>query len=1029
MTVSGGEHTALHAAQLPAVIVGETRDDAAVRRTRASLARQTVLVAPMRGESLALAASAEYVVFVCAGVELDATACERAVWHLATHPELACVTGAIAGQGAAAGLENVARFFVVRQQPESADGIKRTWPKVATAIDAAVALWRTGGNRVGWLLEPVDVSSASASAGRAIPPSARDSWLSAGMTDAELRFVQPTLSPFPVQRLAPVTVPALTVRPATCSGMRILALFQGFPMGGYTAFNADVLPRIAALGHRITTCTTEWWRSDWRLDRVRAASPDVHHACSVVPMPAVPAYIDWLIASRRIDVVLLSHTFLGLNLLAWLRARHPSVAFVDYVHTDWFEAWMYGSYATMAVQWESQLDAQLATSHALVEQLSAGGCEPASLRAAHIGIDADTWRHDGPRQPDVRESIGATQNTLVLIFSGRVSPEKRPLLAVDVAAQLHHEGHDVMLLFAGQGPLLQATRDHAAARGLGERCKFFGEVDEVTLRYLYAASDVFIAPSEIEGIARSLYEAMAMGCVPVVSDVGGQRELVVAGTGQLVAPDGVTAAPYVDGVRPYLDATARSKASVAARAHIVAHFSSRATVTAICDTLAFARERRRSRQSVLPPAIAEALAVQSIEIMRRHVLQRAPQHAAAAVSAEPPRARQLPPPTAPQALEQHAEHARTSPAASRPTILVIADVPNWIFERHARALQTLLSDEFDITIQYHTEAFDENAWDLIYVMEYGLVPSAHITMPWKYVTALRSHVSWTGVAVPELARYLRAHFQRTHVVSKRLRRELAPALLDVAYVTHGIDASRFRYVPRQSALDRPLRVGWAGNRQTAVKGFADFIEPIGQLAGVELVFCGYADRNRSLDEMPAWYADVDVYVCASLSEGSNNSLLEAAASGCAIITTDNGTVPEYLTDGESALVVPRVRDAFSAAVVRLRDDPTLRVRLGEAASAAVLPAWTWEVKREDHRAFFRAALAARDDARRAMVNATPGGRRWMTRQTDALQQAVRNGTLPEALSLLSTLLEVDPTNAGFLEIRTLLTAGRGRNAA
>lgn len=364
----------------------------------------------------------------------------------------------------------------------------------------------------------------------------------------------------------------------------------------------------------------------------------------------------------------------------------------------------------------------------------------------------------------------------------------------------------------------------------------------------------------------------------------------------------------------------------------------------------------------------------------------------------------------------------TAPAdqARRPRVLVIADVPNWIFERHARTLQGLLADEFEITVQYHTDSFDETVWDLIYVMEFGLVPFDRITMPWKYVTAVRSHVSWAAIAAPDLARILRTNFQQSHVVSQRLHREIAPWLPGVACISHGIDGERFRFVPRPADASRPLRVGWAGNRKTAVKGFAEFIEPIGSLDGVELVFCGYADRNLTLDEMPAWYAGIDVYLCASLSEGSNNALLEAAASGCAIVTTDNGTVPEYLAHDESALIVPREREAFVLAVTRLRDDAALRQRIGVAASAAVLPAWTWSVRQLSYREFLRNALRQQGAARREMATRTPGGQRWMAGVATRLQAAVRAGRIDEAQHLVAELLDVDPGNAGYREIVALL---------
>jgi asparagine synthase (glutamine-hydrolysing) len=361
-------------------------------------------------------------------------------------------------------------------------------------------------------------------------------------------------------------------------------------------------------------------------------------------------------------------------------------------------------------------------------------------------------------------------------------------------------------------------------------------------------------------------------------------------------------------------------------------------------------------------------------------------------------------------------------ADTRPRILAIADVPNWIFERHARYLQHLLADEFNITVQYHTERYDEEPWDLIYALEYGLVPTDRITAPWKYVTALRSHVSWGNVSVQQLSQYLHAYFQRTHVVSRRLQRELLATLPDVAYVTHGIDTDIFQPIARKVENGKPLRVGWAGNRQTAVKGFDEFVRPLGEIPGVELVFCGYADRNLGLEEMAAWYGGIDVYVCASLSEGSNNSLLEAAATACAIVTTDNGTVPEYLHNGVEAFVVPRAAEAFAHAIVALRDNPDLRLRMGQAAAAAVHPAWSWTTKAEEYRIFFREALAARADSRRRMATTTPAGQRWMTKTIEEVQRAMQSGHTPDAIAALDELLDADAGNIGFQQVRAELVA-------
>jgi glycosyltransferase involved in cell wall biosynthesis len=620
-TVSGASVTSA----LPVLLLSPAGRNADAPRTLAALARQSVHTVVLRAGESTDDVRGEFIALVLCGALPDVTACERAVWFLTTHPELTHVTGACGDQEGAehATLRSLAQFVLVRTAALRTAIAADATLQLNDPLAVALALHRAAVRGAGWLSEPVIRRSTDAQTlAQALTSCAARQFLT---LDATLLLDRQAdaVPAHPLQRLEQVATPAVTVRQQPATGLRVLVLLQGFPMGGYTAFNADLLPRLTAAGHAITVCTTEIWRTDWRLDRVRAATPDIHHAHATVPAASVPAYIDWLVTSREVDAVLLSHSFLGLHLLPWLRARHPSVAFVDYVHTDWFEAGMYGSYAEMAVQWEGQLDAQLATSHALVSHLVSRGCAADAVCAAHIGIDTAHWQHTGPRLAVVRDSLGATRDTLLLLFSGRLSAEKRPHLAVDVLARLRGEGRDAMLVVAGGGPLLAATHARAAAAGVADRVKFLGELDEQTLQHVYAASDILLAPSEIEGISRSLYEAMAMGCVPVVSDVGGQRELVLAGTGSLVPAARDDATPYVDAVRPWFDAGARARAQAAARTHLVSQFDSACTVRTVEAALRLAMARRPGRQTRLPEAIAAQLAVSSLEITRRHVVRAA----------------------------------------------------------------------------------------------------------------------------------------------------------------------------------------------------------------------------------------------------------------------------------------------------------------------------------------------------------------------------------------------------------------------
>lgn len=387
-----------------------------------------------------------------------------------------------------------------------------------------------------------------------------------------------------------------------------------------------------------------------------------------------------------------------------------------------------------------------------------------------------------------------------------------------------------------------------------------------------------------------------------------------------------------------------------------------------------------------------------------------------------------PPKSARQIANERSQRAPAPlivPATDRPRVLMLADEPQWIFERHALTLQHHLADQFDIRIQYRSDAVDESAFDLIYALEYDLVRPQDIQAPWKWVTAVRSHISWEHIPVPVFTEYLDACFQRTHAVSRKLTSLLAPTLPGIEYVTHGIDGARF--TPRvRTGTAGVLRVGWAGNRRSPAKGFEEFVAPLASVPGVELVHCGFVDRNRSLDEMPDFYASLDAYICSSSSEGNNNSLLEAAAMATPIITTRTGTVSEYLRDKVSALIVPRQADAFRTAVERLRDDVTLRQSLGEAAAASVHPKWTWAVRAEDYRRLFVAALADREPARERM-EAKRAARRnaglplWpalpprppaidLVKEMNRVQEAVAAGDVVTAVACLKSLVLHDAGN-------------------
>lgn len=107
---------------------------------------------------------------------------------------------------------------------------------------------------------------------------------------------------------------------------------------------------------------------------------------------------------------------------------------------------------------------------------------------------------------------------------------------VEAFARLGPQHASWVLEVAADGPGRKALEARAAALGLGSRVEFSGLLAPPRLARAYRRSALFVSVPESDGTAVSLLEAMAAGCLPVLSDLPANREWVQDGrNGVLVA--------------------------------------------------------------------------------------------------------------------------------------------------------------------------------------------------------------------------------------------------------------------------------------------------------------------------------------------------------------------------------------------------------------------------------------------------------------------------------------------------------------
>lgn len=112
----------------------------------------------------------------------------------------------------------------------------------------------------------------------------------------------------------------------------------------------------------------------------------------------------------------------------------------------------------------------------------------------------------------------------VVAFVGRLEPVKNPLTLLDAIAIMKADGHYVRLLVVGDGSLKQRMTEKISDLGLKDQVVLAGFRPNPF--EIVREASVFVQPSLSEGMSMALVEAMSMGLPPIVSPVGGGREIV-----------------------------------------------------------------------------------------------------------------------------------------------------------------------------------------------------------------------------------------------------------------------------------------------------------------------------------------------------------------------------------------------------------------------------------------------------------------------------------------------------------------------
>ncbi|TSC79432.1 MAG: Glycosyltransferase [Parcubacteria group bacterium Gr01-1014_29] len=150
-------------------------------------------------------------------------------------------------------------------------------------------------------------------------------------------------------------------------------------------------------------------------------------------------------------------------------------------------------------------------------------------------------RMQGVLKTDARKELNLPQDKKIVLFLHHLSRRKGADLLPEIIKEFK-DRDDVLFVIVGDGPERKKIELRITNYELGEKVQFKGRVPNNRTQLYFVAADVYLMPSEEEGMPNALLEAMAAGVPFVASDVAAVREMTPPDTAEFVLPYGDTKA-------------------------------------------------------------------------------------------------------------------------------------------------------------------------------------------------------------------------------------------------------------------------------------------------------------------------------------------------------------------------------------------------------------------------------------------------------------------------------------------------------
>lgn len=287
--------------------------------------------------------------------------------------------------------------------------------------------------------------------------------------------------------------------------------------------------------------------------------------------------VIWTLIAKRRQYQLVYFLMQGLHLAAGLPVAHflkkPVLMKISgsSIITMMGQSWLGRLELRWLRQWAKRV---MILNSGMAEEAYAAGFTPEQLFWMPNPVDVEQF---APVNPDLRSQLrremAVPQNASVVVFVGRLAPEKELPSLVEALAVVLKQLPSALLVLIGDGPERARLEAQTRELGIADNVLFAGRCAPQQVQKWLKASDVFALVSSNEGFSCSLLEAMSTGLPSVVSDIPANTQLIENGVHGLLSrlKDRQSIAEALLHLLP--DAPLRHRIGKAARQRVVDHYS------------------------------------------------------------------------------------------------------------------------------------------------------------------------------------------------------------------------------------------------------------------------------------------------------------------------------------------------------------------------------------------------------------------------------------------------------------------------